>query len=82
MRIYILSIDDDDGDDDRGRKRKTPKARLSFPTNTNRHATRTEERWMDGVDLKPHEIAHYWARFNRATATNGLLRPDPRGNFA
>lgn len=98
MRIHILSIDDD-GDDDEGasyrsgggsaqrnRKRKMPRARQSYPTNPNRHATKTEERWMDGVDLKPQELVSYWSRFNRAIASNGTpqpvwIRTDAKQNF-
>jgi hypothetical protein len=86
MRIHILSLEDDGDDEDvsyrtgggsapRSRKRKMLRARQSYPTNPNRHASKTEERWMDGVDLKPYEIASYWARFNRAITSSAMAAP-------
>lgn len=83
MRVHFLSIDDDENEDDsvtyrtgggsRPRKRKSTKNRTTLSSNPNRRATKTEERWMDGVDLAPYEIASYWARFKRATVNQNQV---------
>ncbi|KAI6184090.1 hypothetical protein M3Y97_00559200 [Aphelenchoides bicaudatus] len=90
MRVHFLSIDDDENEDDsvtyrtgggsRPRKRKSTKNRTTLSSNPNRRATKTEERWMDGVDLAPYEIASYWARFKRATVNQNQMVPRPTNN--
>lgn len=63
------------------RKRKTPR-RQSAINSTKKVLSNTEERWVDGVELKLFEIATYWNKFNRVVG-NGMMSTGttPRPGF-